>query len=268
MTYLGVICPPDQPPERLRDVALAAEEAGLDELWLWEDCFKQSGIAPAAAALAWTSRIRVGIALMPVPLRNVALSAMEIATLARLFPGRFLPAVGHGVLDWMGQAGARVESPMTLLREYVQALQALLAGERVTSSGRYVTLDDVVLDWPPEQVPPLLLGANGPKTLALAGELADGLAIDAGHLPTALETVGAAWAAAARPGRPDVLVFQNAELGDTAEQIAERVRLRAAEGATRVAVVVVPQEGLPPEGGAALIDMVAVLGRARALLQE
>ena len=57
-----------------------------------------------------------------MPLRNVALTAMEIATLARLFPGRLTVGVGHGVLDWMSQVGGRVESPMTLLREYTAAL--------------------------------------------------------------------------------------------------------------------------------------------------
>ena len=54
-------------------------------MWLWEDCFAESGIATAAAALAWTERLTVGIGLLPVPLRNVALSAMENATLERLF---------------------------------------------------------------------------------------------------------------------------------------------------------------------------------------
>lgn len=69
MTRMGVIFPPDQPPERLRAVAQAADRSGLDQLWLWEDCFKESGIATAAAALAWTDRLTVGIGLLPVPLR-------------------------------------------------------------------------------------------------------------------------------------------------------------------------------------------------------
>ena len=46
-------------------------------------------------------------------------------------PGRFVPVVGHGVQSWMGQVGGRVESPLTLLREYVVALSRLLAGETV-----------------------------------------------------------------------------------------------------------------------------------------
>lgn len=267
MTPLGLIFPPDQPPERLRDAALAAEAAGLDELWLWEDCFKESGVAPAAAALAWTSTLRVGIALMPVPLRNVALTAMEIATLARLFPGRFLPAVGHGVQSWMGQTGAGVASPLTLLREQVEALQSLLHGEQVSRQGRYVTLAEVALDWPPQQVPPLLVGAQGPRTLALAGELGDGVVVDVvEHLPRAVTAVRDARARAGREGEPDVLVFQPVAVGTSAEEVAELVRARVAEGARRVAVTVVAAPGGPPEPGPALLDVVPALGRARELL--
>lgn len=165
---IGAVFIPDLPPSQLRDFSEAAEAAGLDDLWVWEDCFKEAGISSATAMLGWTSRVRVGIGLLPAPLRNVALTAMEIATIAGLYPGRFAPAIGHGVQSWMGQVGARVESPLTLLREYADALQRLLAGETVTVAGRYVTLDEVTLDWPPASVPPVLIGGEGPKTLLLA----------------------------------------------------------------------------------------------------
>src|SRR4051794_33020670 len=183
MTTLGVVFRPQNPPERLRAVARAADEAGLEELWLWEDCFLQSGIATAAAALAWTSRLRVGVGLLPVPLRNVALVAMEAATLHRLFPQRVVLAVGHGVQDWMAQVGARVDSPLTLLREHLTALKELLAGRTVTVAGRYVHLDGVALDWPPPVPPAVLAGATGPKTLRLSGECADGTVLTSGTTP-------------------------------------------------------------------------------------
>ncbi|KAF0962351.1 LLM class flavin-dependent oxidoreductase [Rhodococcus sp. T7] len=171
---LGVTFIPTIEPERLRDFARVAESSGLDEIWLWEDCFKESGVASAAAALAWTERIHVGVGLMPVPLRNVALTAMEIATMARLFPGRVIAGVGHGVQDWMEQAGARAGSPMTLLEEYSVALRALLDGESVSTSGRYVRLDDVKLDWPPAERVPLMLEGEGPRSIRLAARLGDG----------------------------------------------------------------------------------------------
>ena len=108
---------------------------------------------------------------------------MEFATLDAMFPGRTRIAVGHGVQSWMHQAGAAVASPMTLLREYVTALRELLAGRTVTVEGRYVRLSDVRLEFPPAQPMPVLIGGTGPKTLRLAGEIADGVVLDAQYTP-------------------------------------------------------------------------------------
>ncbi|MFG2376986.1 LLM class flavin-dependent oxidoreductase [Streptomyces sp. NPDC048504] len=183
MTGLGAVFRPQLPPERLRAVVQLADASGLEELWLWEDCFREGGISAAAAALAWSEQVRVGVGLLPVPLRNVAITAMEVATLDRLFPGRAILGVGHGVQDWMGQVGARVESPVTLLREHLDALRALLRGERLTTDGRYVKLDDVALDWPPAGPVEILAGATGPRTLRLSGAAADGTILTASTPP-------------------------------------------------------------------------------------
>ncbi|WP_405803330.1 LLM class flavin-dependent oxidoreductase [Streptomyces sp. NBC_01187] len=261
MTALGVVFRPQLAPERLRGVVRAADQAGLEELWLWEDCFLESGIATASAALAWTERLRVGVGLLPVPLRNVALTTMETATLRRLFPGRFAVGLGHGVQDWMGQVGARAESPVTLLREHLDAMRALLRGERVSVEGRYVKLDAVALDWPPAvdgdaaneagvangagaradaangaggtgaaagpyAGAAVLAGARGPRSLRLAGEAADGTVLDAS---SALEDVRAARrlidegrAAAGRTGHHTVVVYLHTATGPDATS-----RLRA-----------------------------------------
>ncbi len=228
---VGVVFRPQLPPERLREFVGSAEAAGLDDVWLWEDCFLEGGLTSAAAALAWSSSLRVGLGLMPAPLRNPALAAMEVATLARLFPGRFVPAAGHGVLRWMDQVGARAPSPVTLLREWVTALRSLLNGQTVTVSGEYVSLDRVALDWPPVAVPPLLVGARGPKTLALAGELADGVVLDAGLSPDGVRRA-VARAAASRPHEVVVYVLCGAgqrgrerieaELTESAEPLPAR----------------------------------------------
>jgi alkanesulfonate monooxygenase SsuD/methylene tetrahydromethanopterin reductase-like flavin-dependent oxidoreductase (luciferase family) len=252
---VGILFRPQLPPERLREFVVSAEAAGFDDLWMWEDCFLEGGLTSAAAALAWSSSLRVGLGLMPVPLRNPALAAMEVATLARLFPGRFIPAVGHGVLPWMEQVGARAASPMTLLREWVTATRSLLHGETVTVSGQYVHLSQVALDWPPSAVPPLLVGARGPKTLALAGELSEGLVLDAGISPGGVRQA-VARAAAPRPhevvvnvlcgGGPDSWERIQAELAESAEplsrraavgspgEVADAVRSFARAGATTV----------------------------------
>lgn len=270
MTALGAVFRPQLPPERLRGVVRTAEESGLDQLWVWEDCFLESGIATVAAALAWTERLRVGVGLLPVPLRNVALTAMETATLHRLFPDRAMIALGHGVQDWMGQVGARAESPVTLLREYVLAMRALLTGERVTTEGRYVKLRDVALDWPPPVAPPVFAGATGPRSIRLCGEVADGTVLTAATTPDGLrrarQLIDEGRAAAGRTEHHPVVVYLLTATGDgaaqriaadaeaaeagvagDAEQVAAAVHRLAAAGADTV--VLQPTADEPdPEG--------------------
>lgn len=198
----------------------------MDELWVWEDCFRESAFAAATAALAWSERIQVGIGIAPMPLRNVALTAMEIATIERMFPGRLLPGLGHGVLSWMGQVGARVASPLTLMREYIPALRALLAGEEVSTSGRYVNLDRVKLDWPPSIAPRVYAAGEGPKTLTLTGEVADGTVLTGGTPPegvaAATARIAAGRAAAERAGAHTTAVFVPIAVGADASARAAR----------------------------------------------
>jgi alkanesulfonate monooxygenase SsuD/methylene tetrahydromethanopterin reductase-like flavin-dependent oxidoreductase (luciferase family) len=240
-TRIGVVFRPQSPPERLRDVAQAAEEAGVGQLWLWEDCFLEGGVSTATAALAWTERLHVGVGLLPVPLRNPALTAMELATVARLFPGRFRPGVGHGVQEWMGQVGARVPSPMTLLREHAHAVRELLHGRTVDVDGTYVHLEQVALDWPPAEAPPLLVGGRKPKTVRLAGEVGDGIILDSGltldQIRDGAATAADGLAAAGRSDEPfDTVVFVEIDPSapDLAARIDETVTRLAGVGASTV----------------------------------
>jgi alkanesulfonate monooxygenase SsuD/methylene tetrahydromethanopterin reductase-like flavin-dependent oxidoreductase (luciferase family) len=226
MTILAATCLPQVPPERLREVARTAEDAGLAELWLWEDCFWGGAMTLASALLAWTDRLAVGIGVLPVPLRNVALTAMEAAALERMFPGRVTVGVGHGVQDWMGQVGARPGSPLTLLAEYLQALRGLLGGERVTTDGRYVHLDDVALDLPPRTAPPLLAAATGDRTLQVSGQYADGTILTSGsttpqRLRAAREIIAEARTAAGLAGPHQVVLYLLTVTGpDAARRLA------------------------------------------------
>jgi alkanesulfonate monooxygenase SsuD/methylene tetrahydromethanopterin reductase-like flavin-dependent oxidoreductase (luciferase family) len=257
MTILAATCLPQVPPEQLREVARVAEESGLAELWLWEDCFWGGAMTIASALLAWTDRLPVAIGVLPVPLRNVALAAMETAALHRLFPGRVTVGVGHGVQDWMGQVGARADSPLALLGEYLGALRGLLGGERLTVDGRYVKLADVALGLPPLMPPPVLAAAAGPRTLRISGQLADGTILDSGatvdQVRRARQVIDEARAAAGRQGPHPIVLYLltvtgpdakrrleamgragTAAVAGDAREVADAVRFWAAAGADKV----------------------------------
>lgn len=265
---IALVQPAYQPPDHMVTAARAAEQSGLSEVWLWEDCFYSSGIAPAAAILAATQRMRVGIGLLPVPLRAPSLTAMEIAAIARMFPGRFLPGLGHGVADWMAQAGVQVDSPLTLLREHLEAIVPLLQGAEVTRTGRYVSLARVRLNFPPQVVPPVYVGGRGPRTLALGAEFADGVILDdaapegrtdPARVRQVTEHLAATREAAGRAGRAQIVVFLPTRMSATAGQVAEEIAALHAAGADRVGAFAGGVDALPASGDDVLrfVDVLA-----------
>ncbi|MFT4618062.1 MAG: 5,10-methylenetetrahydromethanopterin reductase [Minisyncoccia bacterium] len=172
------------PARAVVEFAESLDEGGVDQLWLIEDCFFTAGVSLAATALARTERLHVGIGILPAVARNAAVTAMEIATLAELAPGRVIAGIGHGVQEWMEQMGARPSSPLATLEEVLTTVRQLLRGETVNFEGQHVTLRDVTLDQPPAIVPPVIAGVRGPKSLAMAGRVCDGVVLADGVGPT------------------------------------------------------------------------------------
>ncbi|PZF96247.1 LLM class flavin-dependent oxidoreductase [Micromonospora deserti] len=180
---IGFLFDRDRAPEELAGFAAGLQDAGADDLWVVEDLGWAGSVSSAAAALAATDRLRVGIGIAPVPLRNPALLAMELATLARMYPGRLITGVGHGVAEWMRKVGAEPAGKLAMLEETILAVRALLRGETVSMRGREVTIDGLSLVHPPAQIPPIVTGVVRPRSLELSGRVADGTIIAEGNGP-------------------------------------------------------------------------------------
>ncbi|WP_329138013.1 LLM class flavin-dependent oxidoreductase [Streptomyces sp. NBC_00670] len=188
---IGVMYDRDWAPEGLPGFAREVEALGVDDLWVVEDLGWNGGVSAAAVALGATERLRVGIGITPAPLRSPALLAMELATLARVFPGRLVSGIGHGVREWMTAVGVAPRSPLALLEETITSVRALLRGERVELAGREVRLDGVQLVHPPAEPPPVVAGVVRPRSLELSGRVADGTVIAEGHGPREVESARA-----------------------------------------------------------------------------
>ncbi len=174
---VGMCFPRECPGSAVTEFASRLEAGAVDELWLIEDCFFTTAPPLAAAALATTERLIVGLGILPAVARTAAVTAMEIATLASIAPGRVVGGIGHGIQSWMAQMGAATPSPLTTLDEVISSVRRLLRGETVTVHGREVSLDEVRLEHVPDPVPPVLAGVGGPRSLALAGRIADGVVL-------------------------------------------------------------------------------------------
>jgi alkanesulfonate monooxygenase SsuD/methylene tetrahydromethanopterin reductase-like flavin-dependent oxidoreductase (luciferase family) len=204
---IAVMLPRDLPPDRVLEFARRADTLGFDALWVVEDLGFRGGIAQAAAALAATDRIRVGIGILPAAVRNPAFAAMEVATLAQLFPGRLDVGIGHGMPGWLRSVGAWPRYPLRLLSEHLRTVSGLLRGETVHLPQALVPIGGFRLDPAvvPDVVPPLLAGVRGPRSLALAGQLADGTVLAEPCTPQYVRTAVAQIAA---PG-PHAIVGYN-----------------------------------------------------------
>lgn len=215
---IGIMYRREHSPEQLPAFARSVEAAGYDELWVVEDCFFGSGVASATTALAVTESITVGLGIMPAVVRNPAFAAMEIATLARLFPGRFLPGFGHGVKGWMEQIGALPASQLKALEETAVVVGRLLKGERVNFAGDAVRLRDAELVFPPPQIPPISLGVRGQKSLRVSGRSADGTILaefaSPAYVKWARERIAQGQAESGADGHHRMTVFVMAYLDD------------------------------------------------------
>lgn len=214
---IGVMLPRDLPPGEVLNFARRADTLGLGELWVAEDLGFRGGFAQAAAVLAATSRIRVGIGVLPASARNPVFAAMEIATLAQVFPGRIDVGIGHGMPAWMRSAGAWPRSPLRALEEHLSTVRALVRGEEVDSRGldavtpiAGVRLAAAVV---PEVQPRFLAGVRGPRSLALAGRVADGTVLAE---PCTPEYVRAAREQIAAPGPHRIVTYNVASVHDDA----------------------------------------------------
>jgi 5,10-methylenetetrahydromethanopterin reductase len=175
------------------ELAVAAEEAGFDQLWLSHDLFGRSAPVLLAAAAAATHRIMLGTGVLnPYSAHPVEL-AMHAASLQELSGGRAMLGVAAGAGMFLERAGMTQAQPMRRTRQAVIACRALLDGTSPAGApGAGTWGDDAYLLSPPARRVPIYVGAMSPKMLALAGELADGvlaLLYPPEHYPAALAQV-------------------------------------------------------------------------------
>jgi probable non-F420 flavinoid oxidoreductase len=186
MPVVGLHCSHEQiPPSRLLEDAKHAEAAGFggimssDHFSPWSERQGESGFAWSwlGAAMGATA-LPFGVVNAPGQRYHPAIVAQAAATLCEMFPGRLWVAVGSGEASNEHITGEQWPDKATRnarLRECVDVMRALFAGETVTHDG-HVRVDRAKLYTLPPAPPPLIGPAVSVETARWAGEWADGLA--------------------------------------------------------------------------------------------
>jgi F420-dependent oxidoreductase-like protein len=172
-------------PTDFMPLVLEAERLGFDSVWSAE-AYGSDAVTLITWAAARTERIGVGTAIMQIPARTPAATAMTAITLDHLSAGRFRLGLGvSGPQVSEGWHGVAFDRPLERTREYVEVVRAILRRDQpVEFHGRHYDvpvqggtglgkpLKTIVHPLRPDL--PIYLAAIGPKNIALAAEIADG----------------------------------------------------------------------------------------------
>ena len=169
----------------LRDMAIAAEQSGLDSVWgadhlIFREGGETTGIHESwtvlTAVAAVTSRVEIGPLVLALPFRNPALVAKMAAELDEVAGGRLVLGLGCGWHEPEFDAfGYPFDHRVGRFAEGLEILIPLLRGKRVTFEGRYHRAADLELRPGPTRPggPPILIAGKGPRMLGLVARWAD-----------------------------------------------------------------------------------------------
>ena len=172
---IGVASLIEHPIGELAHRAATLESLGYDDIWVPDERLLRNVYISLAAVAGATTRVGLGTAVTNPYTRHPVITAAAIATIDEMSGGRATLALGAG--GGLPAYGIERRDPVGTLRETIEIIRRLTAGESVTMSGKHFSLLDAHLDFPPVRQVPVYLAARGPRILQLAGETADGVII-------------------------------------------------------------------------------------------
>ncbi|PCN50283.1 5,10-methylenetetrahydromethanopterin reductase [Candidatus Geothermarchaeota archaeon ex4572_27] len=181
MVKFGIELVPDRPVDKVVELAVAAEQSGLDYVWVTDHYNNRNVYVTLAAMAAATKRITLGVGVTNPYVVHPVWTASAIATLDELSGGRAVLGIGAGDRATLEGIGIKWERPLTSVKEAVEVMRRLLAGEKVKLEGEAFKVAKAKLNYKPSRVPPIYVGAQGPKMLEVAGMVGDGVLINASN---------------------------------------------------------------------------------------
>lgn len=155
-------------------MAQECEAAGFETFYFADERFYMETYSSLTLCATLTRKIGLGPGVTDPYSRHPALTAMAIGTLDHFSDGRAVLGLGAGSSGFK-QLGIKRVHPAQAVREAVQVIRGLLAGERVTLEGQVFRIKEAQLNFAPRGPVPIIVASNGQLIVQVAGEVGDGL---------------------------------------------------------------------------------------------
>ncbi|MFX0134758.1 MAG: 5,10-methylenetetrahydromethanopterin reductase [Candidatus Hodarchaeota archaeon] len=177
----GVELVPAMGLDKLVDYARKFEIGGIDNIWITDHYTNMDPYVTLTLIAKATSIAYLGVGVTNPYMRHLASTASTIASLDLVSNNRMKLGIGAGDRSTLASLNIETKSALTLIAETVEAIKQLWTEDNVNFSGRLIKLENARLNFKPNRNIPIYIGAQGPKMLKLAGNIGDGVLINASH---------------------------------------------------------------------------------------
>jgi len=180
MLKFGIEFVPREPYWKTLYYAIQAEKRGFEYLWITDHYNNRNVYVTLTAAAIYTNKLKFGAGVTNPYLINPVSTAQFIASIDEIAPGRAILGIGAGDKTTLESLGVEMVRPLRAVREAVEIIRGMLSGEPLSYEGEIFKTTGAKFSFKPRMVP-IYVGAQGPKMLMLAGEIGDGVLINASH---------------------------------------------------------------------------------------
>lgn len=161
--------------------AIQAEKIGFNTLWITDHFNNRNVYVSLAIISAYTERIKLGPGVTNPYLIHPIVTGQAVSTLNEIAPGRVICGIGVGDRTTLHMVDVQPSKPLATIRESVGIIRGISSGKKMKMEGKVFTVLGGKLNFKIETNIPIFIGAQGPKMLALAAEIGDGVLINASH---------------------------------------------------------------------------------------
>jgi 5,10-methylenetetrahydromethanopterin reductase len=161
--------------------SIQAEKKGFDYIWITDHFNNRNVYVLLSLISVYTEKIQLGPGITNPYLVNPIITAQTMTTLSEIAPNRIVCGLGAGDKTTLNMLNIKQKKPLSTIRESAKIIRQITSGRKLQINGRIYKFSEVKLNFKTDSPIPLFIGAQGPKMLSLAGEIADGVLINSSN---------------------------------------------------------------------------------------